>query len=422
MAKCIAVLDLPPRRSHGKTRDSFHAAASRWGCEVIWIRQPLASCHPFWQKFLVCSHVHNVLGHCHVLQLDNDMLIRDDCPSPFDRISESQFGLVAGRQGLFDRLGRDAWAYRAHGTWARRLGTVAAPTWSHPNGGFYLYNTKSYLNFFNELFSAGPFVQFDKRLGCDETLIINRLWSCHRDRIVFLPSDFNTVLHHNPHMADFPPMRTFVYHFVGWTKRRLAKTWWQRGSNPPLPVPCSPVLAAICQALLSEGEDGVRRGVEVSTPNDSGAATLLPLFPWLVLFCVEPTSTQLEKGFGDGIGLEERRVTGGSRALELSAVLHSLGPNASRWFSIGMPASKSVRSFDDSELDFVVVKPEWNSNSILDLLVDWRLKLRYGGMVLVRLDGLNTGRVAGIARSLDIGPTSGWKCTLSDQLLCLRRI
>ncbi len=47
MKRVIAVLDLPPRRSLPNVRASFHATATRWNAEVLWITNPLHPCHPF---------------------------------------------------------------------------------------------------------------------------------------------------------------------------------------------------------------------------------------------------------------------------------------------------------------------------------------------------------------------------------------
>jgi len=235
--KVIAVLDLLPRRAHAKTRSSFQAAAERWDARLLWIDKPLHNCHPWWQKLMVCQHVVKQLGHCQLLQLDNDMLIRDDCPSPFDRVDRKQFGIVAGRQGMFHRLGRDSWAHRVHHVWARRTGTKAAPPWMHPNGGFYLYHTEAFTPMFERIVSHGPKSKFDKRFGCDESLIVNHLWDLHLSQICYLPSEFNTLLHHNPQLAAHKAMSTFVYHFVAHSKRHLPGTWWRLGKHPALPIP-----------------------------------------------------------------------------------------------------------------------------------------------------------------------------------------
>ncbi len=87
MKRVAAILDLPPRRSIASVRESVEAAALRWNAEVHWMRRSLQPCHPFWQKMFVCGDVAKRFGSAHVLQLDNDMLIRSDCPSPFDLAS-----------------------------------------------------------------------------------------------------------------------------------------------------------------------------------------------------------------------------------------------------------------------------------------------------------------------------------------------
>ncbi len=82
MKRVIAILDLPPRRAVPTVRESVEAAAERWNVELHWIRRPLQPCHPFWQKMFVCGDVAKRFGPSHVLQIDNDMVIRSDCPSP----------------------------------------------------------------------------------------------------------------------------------------------------------------------------------------------------------------------------------------------------------------------------------------------------------------------------------------------------
>ncbi len=87
MKRVIAILDLPPRRAVPTVRESVEAAAERWNVELHWIRRPLQPCHPFWQKMFVCGDVAKRFGPSHVLQIDNDMVIRSDCPSPFELAS-----------------------------------------------------------------------------------------------------------------------------------------------------------------------------------------------------------------------------------------------------------------------------------------------------------------------------------------------
>ncbi len=104
MKRVIAILDLPPRRAVPTVRESVEAAAERWDAELHWIRRPLQPCHPFWQKMFVCGDVAKRFGPSHVLQIDNDIVIRSDCPSPFELAQPGQFAIVAERQCAQNRI------------------------------------------------------------------------------------------------------------------------------------------------------------------------------------------------------------------------------------------------------------------------------------------------------------------------------
>jgi hypothetical protein len=237
MKRVIAVLDLPPRRSLPNVRASIHAAATRWNAEVVWITKPLHPCHPFWQKMFVCEHVHSIHGTSHVLQLDNDMLIRSDCPSPFAMIEPTDFAIVSGRQSSQRRVDRASWNQMAHEEWARRCDVIAAPAWTHPNGGLYLYGTETFGSMYSEIISNLLPTGGRHDLGCDECLVVNQLWTYHRGAIRFLPPAFNINLHQNDNWSSNPVMQNYIYHFVGQTKKHLERCRWQRTDPPELPYP-----------------------------------------------------------------------------------------------------------------------------------------------------------------------------------------
>lgn len=68
-------------------------------------------------------------------------------------------------------------------------------------------------------------MNFNKQFGCDESIAINHLWDKCPGRIRYLPGEFNTLLHHNPHLTEHRSTQTYIYHFVGGTKRHLPKMW-----------------------------------------------------------------------------------------------------------------------------------------------------------------------------------------------------
>jgi hypothetical protein len=235
--RVMAVLDLPPRQSKKNVRASFEAAAKRWSAKIVWITTPIEACHPFWQKMFVCNYVRATCGPSHVLQLDNDMVIRSDCPSPFELVSSNEFAMVSGRQSPLRRTDRASWNQMAHDEWARRCNVQSAPAWTHPNGGLYLYGTEAFQSMFADIIGNILHTGGKYDLGCDECLIINHLWTDHRRSIRFLPPEFNVNLHQTPTWASNPVMQSYIYHFVGPTKKHLARCRWQRANPPELPFP-----------------------------------------------------------------------------------------------------------------------------------------------------------------------------------------
>jgi len=237
MKRVIAILDLPPRRAVATVRESVEAAALRWNAELHWIARPLQPCHPFWQKMFVCDDVAKRFGASHVLQLDNDMVVRSDCPSPFDSATPDQFAMVAERQCAQNRIDNGGWQKSAHEIWARRCRIQPAPTWMHPNGGLYLYGTDAFTQMFERITQYLIVTYGANDQATDESLIINQIWNDHPDAITFLPGDFNVSMFQAPEWATNPVMQSFIYHFIGPSKPHLDQCRWQRTDPPELPFP-----------------------------------------------------------------------------------------------------------------------------------------------------------------------------------------
>lgn len=396
--KVIVALDLPPQRAHGKTRDSFEAAARRWGATMFWLREPLADCHPYWQKLLVCNQVLRDIGHCHVLQLDTDMLIRDDCPSLFDLVPKDHMGLVACRQGNFDLGGATSWVVKAQDYWAKRLNMVAAPGWAHPNGGIYLYHTAVFGEMFAEIASKGESVQFDHRNCCDESIIINYLWDRFPNQISFLPGEFNTVLHHNPHLVANKPMHSYIYHFVGNTKPHLPSIWWQRGKNPPLPIQSAPH-AHVAFRLIREIQGEVRKGVEVGVFHGATAASLLALLPNVELYGVDAWETYSHDNEQPRPDHVQQISDTKTLFWGLPIALRTVSVNGQRWKPIRLPSLKAARCFDDGEVDFVFIDADHSYEAASSDIAAWLPKIRRGGLLLGH--DYMPGRFPGVCRAVD---------------------
>jgi hypothetical protein len=272
--------------------------------------------------------VQSIFGTSHVLQLDNDMVIRSDCTSPFDLVTPTDFAMVSGRQSPQRRVDRASWNQMAHEEWAQRCDVIAAPAWTHPNGGLYLYGTDAFGLMFAEIISNLLPTGGKHDLGCDECLIINHLWTFHRSSIRFLPPDFNINLHQTPSWANNPVMQSYIYHFVGPTKKYLDQCRWQRTSPPELPYPWdkrSRDLVAVWgdQPPVSYTLESI---VQIET-----AANLLAAYPNLGIIASE--STIRRQINCEAIGIQDRRAQfDASRTsyMNLPRLLLRLGPNACR--------------------------------------------------------------------------------------------
>jgi hypothetical protein len=320
--RIIAVLDLPPARAVKHVRDSYAAAANRWGADLYWIQANLKPWHPFWQKMLVCEHVKKRFGDSHVLQLDNDMLIRSDCPSPFDRVQPDQFGMVAERQCAQNRMDKGGWHRRAHTTWARRCALTPAPTWIHPNGGLYLYDTERFAPLFGKLGRMIHRTDAAIDLAPDESLIVNQLWTDHRDAIAFLPGDFNVSMSQAPDWARTPVMQSYVYHFISKTKKHLQHCQWQRRDPVELPYSLNQRSRKLIELWKNDPPPTYDMGRILRV---EPVANLLAVYPELIV-----SGTWHHRGT-----IDERRLTPDDDTqipyLMLSRFLIRLGVNARRF-------------------------------------------------------------------------------------------
>ena len=340
MKRVIAILDLAPRRAIASVRESVEYAADRWGAEVHWIKRPLQPCHPFWQKMFVCGSVVKRFGPSHVLQLDNDMLIRSDCPSPFDLASPDKFAIVAERQCALNRLDDGGWQRKSHEEWGKRCRLLPAPAWIHPNGGFYLYGTDAFTSLFERIAQYLIVTYGASDWASDEALIINQLWHDRPDDIVFLPGDFNVSMLQNTDWAANPVMQSFIYHFIGQSKSRMDGCRWQRTDPPELPHPWDKATQPIIDAFGTSPPASFDLGQVVRAET---AANLLAVYPELI---VSGTWTT-KPAPSDPVLLQQASKTYTAHLL-LTRLLLRLGVNARRFH---------LRITDEIDVDIEAVLP-----------------------------------------------------------------
>ena len=202
-----------------KVRESFQHATNRWGCVYVEITEPLAPVHHFWQKTFVSTSRY-VESFDRVLQLDCDMLIRSDCPSPFDLVPPDNIGVVSRVQrgakiGLFE--GRK-------NRWARMMGLLPyGEERLHLNAGLILYSPVRHRNTFLMLQEVGRRVGWSRRCTVPEQFALSCILAHSPVPVTWLPSTFNTLRAGHNRMAPPGVMQTYIYHFNGPRGRNLPR-------------------------------------------------------------------------------------------------------------------------------------------------------------------------------------------------------
>lgn len=224
MRRCIATLAVGEGVLHPKSLESCEHAAQRWDAELIVFREPVADCHPWWQKVFVIDRLQS---YDHVLQLDADMLIARDCPNPFACCDPSRLGVCHDLQHRRQwRFGK--WLQNQGRRWAEDLELPLPDPGEWLNAGFLLYGPRQLVGWFHLARAIGRIHDYPAwGLGDQSVLTI----LCKSFRIHdWLPNRWNCV-HAGTHWRpDLPRrMRGTIYHFCGERSTRAARiestTW-----------------------------------------------------------------------------------------------------------------------------------------------------------------------------------------------------
>jgi hypothetical protein len=240
----IVVLNVGGRSLHPKSRASFVSAAKRWGVEFVEILKPLAPIHHFWQKAFA---IKSLQQFDRVIQMDADMLIRWDAPSPFDLVPRDHIGVVSSRQftppprdyavdPLTPQEGKGIWISRHRDrciqSWARRMGMKPCHDSLHLNGGLFLYSPSLHRDLFAMLRDAGEKAGWTPKLLPEQAALSVLLFNL-RPPQTWLPHTWNIVAAHQRHIREeycTGIMNGYVYHFTGHVERgkRIANTAWEK--------------------------------------------------------------------------------------------------------------------------------------------------------------------------------------------------
>ncbi|WP_430454888.1 hypothetical protein [Rhodopirellula europaea] len=250
------------------------------------------------------------------------MLIREDCPSPFNLVSPSEFAMVAGRQRPDRRVDEHSWGAKAHSVWATRMNTKQLPPALHPNGGLYLYGLPHFNPLWRRIDQASKRWGNHGDLGADESIIGNLLWSRHRQAIRFLPQEFNTVLCQNAGLLRDGYSPTYITHYAMGAKAKLADAKWQTADWPWTSDDAARELA-----------NQIRRGKHdvgcLLNPKSETVCKLLILFPELKLCGVH--TERMENITADPASAETLLSVSHTSYLLVRQILADLGPLSRRY-------------------------------------------------------------------------------------------
>ncbi|MCC9655276.1 class I SAM-dependent methyltransferase [Rhodopirellula halodulae] len=230
MTNAIVTLSMKPQIMHPKCRSNYAYIADKWGVELHVLEEPTAKdleCHPHWHKQTICRYVQENLPHVErVLQLDDDLLFRSDCPNLFDIVPEDKFGACSYLP--------NSRSVRAQNYWSQRLGIPSQPKYLHFNGGMYLYSIERHSELLKSIdaYSLGSRINFD-RYGCpDENATCVKL--LHEGVPIYsIPMHFNTWYpKFRREWARNRVMRTSVYHFGAKSKKHIQRCWWNLNELP----------------------------------------------------------------------------------------------------------------------------------------------------------------------------------------------
>lgn len=274
MKRIVALLNL--NRCLGpKSRASITAAAERWGAELVEITKPtIPGRHHFWQKAVLHRELPD---DAHVLQLDTDILIRADAPSPFALISPDRLGLVRCNPGFCQWIGGRQQAI-AH--WAKLLDLPEVDVFTeYPNLGFLMYSTPVHRQLLEDVYAAGERIKWANERMPEQTILA--LLAHHRQvDVQWMPTIYNTCGLHRSEISHRGGMTTFIYHGCGDSAWVLPRMDWRRAAGFGR-------VHALLRRLPADRTLPLR-GAEIGVYRGGMSARLLAHLPNLSLVMVDP--------------------------------------------------------------------------------------------------------------------------------------
>lgn len=217
--RAIATLNVGGQSLHPASRESFEAAADRWGAELVIFTEPMAPIHIWWQKTYAISYLQS---YDQVLQLDADMLIAADCPPPWSLSRPDRLGVCRDIQHR-RQLQWIHWLHEQYDSWYKILQSPPLRPAQCLNAGLLLYWPARMIPWFRLWRAIGAGQHFPP-WGLGDQGILCLLAAQHGLPIHLLPNRWNLV-HAGTHFRpDLPRrMRGTIYHFCGHAHTRAAR-------------------------------------------------------------------------------------------------------------------------------------------------------------------------------------------------------
>ena len=374
--RVIATLNIGGKSLRPQSRASYQAAAERWGAEFMEIRKPIRQgVHHFWQKMLVPGLLPD---GTRVLQLDADMLIRGDAPSPFDLVAPDHIGLVAAQPPYRSTPpGRTVMGNRGRGValWASRMKTpLRVPPGRYLNAGFFLYTTEVARPIFRDAYEIAQRSGFCTK-GLPEQAVVSLL--LHRDQhpTTWLPYHWNT-LQLNASRVGRPwrhsALSTFIHHFFGEKKHIHEVDWKHQGMHRG---------AAIARWCQTEYDQPPKKIVEVGIHLADNAARLLSYFPDLHLTMVdkwreEPAESEYRKS-GDANANHNQKTL----ERHYQEALYNTQFAADRRTVLRMDSTEAANYIEDGSQDGAFLDSDHSLPGARKAIQDYLPKIKPGGWI-----------------------------------------
>ncbi len=217
------------------TRDSFMAAADRWGASYVEITPENSdpSAHPFWVKLRLFEFT----DADRVFYLDGaDSLIRHDAPSPFEVCPPSMLGVVRNSHDAFPDYVQTV--MREDEDWAainEALARSVPMRIPYFNAGMLVLTRSEHARLLSAAHKLGT--ELAGRLTWHDQPVLNYMAQELSVPLLLMDRTWNYM--HPQRIGQWRWMQYYVYHFAGRPERHsvLPLLPWRRSAPPPLSAP-----------------------------------------------------------------------------------------------------------------------------------------------------------------------------------------